>query len=1341
LKRALLIGGTAVLGGATLLAIGPGAPWVVTQLAQDREVWRLGALEISDVSGAHLGDLKAGRIALKDAHGVWLEGRDIDLVWRPFSIVTGPITIDHINADTLSVLRKPVLSPEKAGAPAPDITLQKLTVSSLNLADGVAGAAAAFRLDAALSTHANSLNTLALKLARTDAGGDELVAEFAQAPLRLQGHLQAPEGGAFASFLGAPVSARAQDAKGLIRIVAESRGAPIAQATLTPTNEPFAAQAMIRLDALPVMASLHKRFGDHATLSATRDKGGAFTFVVATPNLRALAFGQSNQRFQPQGPIRTALTADAPAIVMDRGELQLNGTLREDGATWRFEGRSTLANAQRFGLTMSASGPLNLRVSRAAIDGEATFEALSITADAPNLGRITKGATGATRFSFQTGAQTLKVLRARIIGPNLDLDGQGELAFTTTDPTGVFGGGWRLKSLGPALQGLAPASWDGKANGQWRMARAENEAWALTAQGEAQDLQGMAAPLSDLVGRSAKLSAALRFTAAGAQAESLTVETPRLRVGSRGALAGKSFDLILEASARGPIVFGAGELTGAFTATGRLGGPYATPRLSATSKLGELDVGGVTLSNSEAQLDLVLVNSAASGTAGLVGTWNAMPARAQSPISIKGEDVTLGELRLSVAQVEGIGQANLTPQGPKLDLALSGRLDGLSPGLTGALSGALKLDGDVVSIDARANNGALAPGLQFTTAALRVSGKNANSAVVYTADGEAFSVAGQGTLTSDAAGARLSTKLSGQIGAARFATDGPLQVTTARNQMGIAGALKLNGDEGDLRFDYATRGAALRFALDARNAPLSALPWNGDSLAGAITGSAKFEGEGARLSGAADFSVKGLRLARRSVDAVDGEVSMRLNGAELVLESKARSQSGLSASLTGALPVEASAAPLRLARRANAPGRFDWKADGRIDELWALFGPLDQAVGGNISGQGRLLLADGGLSGDGALRLSGGAFDDKTTGVSLRDVSADIAFSEAGATLKSLAAKDRHDGRLTGSGFYGREGAGKIDLQLKRMRIVNRPDAKASGDGALSLIWTPASASLSGAITLTDTEAREPEIAAAEPVTIDVVEINAPVTPSGTKPHGPAIRPRAMPVKLDVALTAPGRLFTRGRGLDAEWALDARVRGSPSAPLLSGEARLLRGRFTLAGRPFNLDSGEIRFDGPVENAEIRLVAISDAPDLAVRMQVSGSAAKPEVALSSTPALPEDEILPRLLFNRSAGELSGFEAAQLAASLAALAGQSSFDVAATARAAVDLDRLDVRQEAGEIFVTGGKYITRDVYLEVSRGALGATATNVEWQVQPRLFLISSFLPNGDQRVALRWRRDY
>ncbi len=224
-------------------------------------------------------------------------------------------------------------------------------------------------------------------------------------------------------------------------------------------------------------------------------------------------------------------------------------------------------------------------------------------------------------------------------------------------------------------------------------------------------------------------------------------------------------------------------------------------------------------------------------------------------------------------------------------------------------------------------------------------------------------------------------------------------------------------------------------------------------------------------------------------------------------------------------------------------------------------------------------------------------------------------------------------------------------------------------------------------------------------------------------------------------INAPGRIFTRGRGLEAEWSLALRLTGTSAEPRFYGEARAIRGTLSLSGQPFEIQTGRIVFDGEPADARIDLTAERDSADLTARISLTGTAADPDIAFSSDPALPEDEILPQILFGRSVADLSALEAAQLAASLAALSGQASFDLVDAARAAAGLDRFNVREdEAGGLLVAGGVYLTRDVYVEIARTGLGQAATRVEWTIRPQLVLITSFLGNGDQRASVRWRRE-
>ena len=315
--------------------------------------------------------------------------------------------------------------------------------------------------------------------------------------------------------------------------------------------------------------------------------------------------------------------------------------------------------------------------------------------------------------------------------------------------------------------------------------------------------------------------------------------------------------------------------------------------------------------------------------------------------------------------------------------------------------------------------------------------------------------------------------------------------------------------------------------------------------------------------------------------------------------------------------------------------------------------------------------------------------------------------------------------------------------QYRRHARRRSPDAFARASGALTLAWRDGQSSFSGDLNIAEASidlAANPE---AGIPTMEVIEINRPdledEIAADDDVRGQARRNGA--TRLDVNVRAPGRVFTRGRGVDAEWSMNLRLGGTSSRPLVYGTAEAIRGQIALSGAPFTLDAATITFDGDPLDARINLAATRDTADLSATLRLTGTARDPEIAFTSDPPLPEDEILPQILFGRGVADLSAFEAAQLASSLATLSGRASLDLVDAARAAAGLDRFAVRQdEAGGFLVAGGVYLTRDVYVEVARTGLGEAQTRLEWTMRPRLVLITTFQGNGDQRVSLRWRRE-
>jgi translocation and assembly module TamB len=197
---------------------------------------------------------------------------------------------------------------------------------------------------------------------------------------------------------------------------------------------------------------------------------------------------------------------------------------------------------------------------------------------------------------------------------------------------------------------------------------------------------------------------------------------------------------------------------------------------------------------------------------------------------------------------------------------------------------------------------------------------------------------------------------------------------------------------------------------------------------------------------------------------------------------------------------------------------------------------------------------------------------------------------------------------------------------------------------------------------------------------------------------------------------------------------------------------VVRGDYGFAGRRFEFDPrGTIRLGESAEEIRLDLTAVREDPTLTAEIRIRGTAAQPEITLGSRPELPQDEILSRVLFGRSASQLSALEAAQLASALSGLRGGGGFDVIGGLREFAGLDRLSFGTDEGSgVTVAGGKYISDDIYLEIIGGGRDGPAVQVEWQLNRRFSIISRLAQGaGESRpgrpaqgssVSVRYRRE-
>jgi translocation and assembly module TamB len=1334
----------AIVASGAAIGFGPAAPWVVDRMTEGVRVWRLGHLGVVGVHGAWLGGRRGERVAIADEHGVWLEAENATLSWRPQDMLFGAIRIDNVSAGAVTILRQPDLLPDRPPRGLDfDVRLDRAHIGALHVAESAVGAAGDFTADFSMRLRDDELHALDLSLQRTDSQADHAFAHIRGGDaFALNVDIAGAPNGIIARALGAGAQGFRATARGDGDITTGSARFEALVGTETLLNgagrwsaAQWASQVEARFDLLPGLRAMAQRIGDRLSITASGARVGAFALHADTPYLAVDLTGANDERNALAGPAHfVASTRQLSRIAheqpFDLGPARLEGELRSARGVTAIQATLEAANIDALGRRVRLVGPVRAALSRE------RFHLVGDLAAPDGSPALFAHARLQTELSFDRERERFELTRASLSGDAVAIDAHG----WANHGDGEFSGQWRARLLGAIFPGL-----DGEAGGRWRaFAEPHGQArvWTTTVEGEGARIAGSPNVVPQLLGPAPRLDARFAYENGGLTVAHARVDGAQLRAGATGRIVRGEADLALEASARGPLTLGEAEIAGAVDATGRLTGRIARPTLAMSANLTSFAAGGVVVVHPVVNFTLAPAGRGYAGHASAEGAASGQPLTVSSDVAVRNGALILTGLDGQWGALAAQGEATFASRGVSANLDVNGALDGLAPGAGGRVAGRLALTPGALRLDAQIAD-ARAGELRVRAATLHAEGPFEAIAARFDMRGRLrqapLKFAGTGALALGRGATSLAVEGRGILAEADVFTRAPIRAVwrDGASEASINVAL---GD-GVVETQWRERGRALTGSariIDAPLAPLAAI-W-GERASGRIDGRMNIANTGAGLSGSGDITLNDARFAGRQRGTLDMHIVGDLDPGRLTAVVDATSTDGLVAHLEADAPVVTSAAPIRVALAPQRRGRATWTVRGPAGSLWAATRLQDQSLQGQLDGQGELSFGAGSLSGAGHIEIVDGRFEDKVTGVTLADIDARLDIDERGHTIEHITAVGPHGGHLTAAGGSANPRQGRIEVDVDDMRVADRPDARARASGQLILIWDGLNSTLSGGLNIDQADldiAGNPE---AGIPTLEVIEVNRPgeeYEPDET-PEAPQ---RVGATALDVRIRAPGRVFTRGRGMEAEWSLDLRLRGTSADPQLFGEARAIRGTLALSGQPFDIEDARIVFGGDPLDAEIDLSAVRDTADLTARIRLTGTARDPEIAFSSDPPLPEDEILPQILFGRSVEDLSALEAAQLAASLAALSGRASLNIVDAARAAAGLDRFNVRQdENGGFLVAGGIYLTRGVYVEVARTGLGQAQTRVEWTIRPRLVLVTSFLGNGDQRVSLRWRRE-
>ena len=727
--------------------------------------------------------------------------------------------------------------------------------------------------------------------------------------------------------------------------------------------------------------------------------------------------------------------------------------------------------------------------------------------------------------------------------------------------------------------------------------------------------------------------------------------------------------------------------------------------------------------------------------------------------------------RLDVAGTQGQGALDIVPGGfaGAIELAgggLSGRIGFAPEGEIQRIDGDLAAQGAVIS-GARVRSGRLRftvrldPAGTDLTAETQIRGLSRGALSLARLGGSVVLRDGSGSGKVSLAGARgrrfaldfdvgvtpdrYTLSGGGQVDGRPLKLLGPAELTRTGEGWALAPAkLSFAGGEAQVSGRF---GAALAIDASLTRMPLGVLDigYPGLGLGGSASGKLSYSSApGTAPTGSIDMTVRGLSRAGLVLSTTPIDMGLRgilradQAGFRAVMASGGRvvgrAQARMAPLGGGTLAERLMNAPLFAQLRYGGPADTLWRLTGI--ELFDLSGPVQ--IGADVTGR----LADPRIRG--LVRSDNARIASGVTGTVLTGVKTAGRFDGSRLVIERFEASDGKAGTITGSGVFdlaAARGFGMdLRLEAKNALVINRDDIGASVSGPVTIRSDGAGGTIAGEVTLNSSRYRLGRATAAAAIPrLNITEINLP--------EGDEEVRAATPWQLDLRARAAGGMKVTGLGLDSEWSADLRIDGEPTNPRIRGRADLIRGDYEFAGRDFDLERGAIRFDGSVPaNPALDIQANADTQGLNATIRVTGTALKPEIGFSSVPALPEDELLSRLLFGTSITSLSAPEALQLAGAVAALQeGGDGLNPINALRRAAGLDRLRILsadpQTGQQTAIAAGKFITRRAYVEIISDGAGYSATRAEFQFTRWLSVLSTISTIGRQSVNVRVSRDY
>lgn len=293
-----------------------------------------------------------------------------------------------------------------------------------------------------------------------------------------------------------------------------------------------------------------------------------------------------------------------------------------------------------------------------------------------------------------------------------------------------------------------------------------------------------------------------------------------------------------------------------------------------------------------------------------------------------------------------------------------------------------------------------------------------------------------------------------------------------------------------------------------------------------------------------------------------------------------------------------------------------------------------------------------------------------------------------------------------------------LTLTFEQFSATQRSDRRVTVSGVAKLALAERRLKLSGDLVVDRARLEMPASNRPE-LSDDVIVIGRPPREAGVA--------QRYPLALDLTVALGNDFLFKGAGLDARLGGKLRVLTVDRALRGEGVIQVEKGRYAAYAQTLDIERGVLRFNGPLDNPGLDVLAVRKTPTVKAGVQVRGTVQRPVVTLYSDPAMPDTEKLSWLVLGHgldSAGQQE-FVLMQVAAS-ALLNQAESVNFQARLAETLHIDSFDVRagdsEDLGTAIVSVGKRLSSRATLSYEQSLDGLNqVVKVLYQLTPHVRL--------------------